>query len=200
MGKIVLVRHGETDWNKVNRIQGWTDVPLNSQGVKQADKTARKLMKMRISAVYSSPLKRALKTAEKIAKKRSVELITIPDFVEVNQGLWEGLLVEEAKKQFPSLYEKWEKDPFNTSPPGGESIKSLAARVLPAYEKIKKTHENAFVCIVTHKVVMALILCSHKNIDAKHLMQHLPGNADWEIINHGNINNPLHQPPRGGRS
>lgn len=199
MGKVVLVRHGETDWNTVNRIQGWTDVPLNSNGVKQADRAAAKLSKLKISAVYSSPLKRALRTAEKIAKKQGLGVVIAPGFIEVNQGLWEGLLVEEARRQLPSLYLKWEEDPYHTSPPGGESVKTLAKRVLPAYEKIKKSRPNETVCIVTHKVVIALIKCAHENISLKDVHSHLPENAEWEILENGDIDRPLQQQPRSGR-
>jgi phosphoserine phosphatase len=182
MGKVVLVRHGETDWNAVQRIQGWSDIPLNSNGVKQADRSAKKLSKHAIDAVYSSPLKRALCTAEKIAEKHGLEVITIPEFMEVNQGLWEGLLVKEAKKQFPSLYKKWEENPYTTCPPGGESVKMLAERVLPAYERLKKKHKNETICLVTHKVVMALVKCIAKNIDIKELRSHLPENAGAEFL------------------
>lgn len=200
MGKVVLVRHGETDWNTVNRIQGWTDVPLNSNGEKQAHRTAAKLSKIKISAVYSSPLKRALRTAEKIAKKQGTEVITAPEFIEINQGLWEGLLVEDARKQLPTLYRRWEEDPYNTSPPGGESVRVLAERVLPAYEKIRGAHPDETVCIVTHKVVMALIKCAHNNVDFKEVHSRLPENAEWEILENGDINHPLQQQPGGGRS
>ena len=193
MGKVVLVRHGETDWNTVDRIQGWTDVPLNSNGVKQADRTAKKLSRLRISAVYSSPLKRAVRTAEKIAKKHGLRVIEIPELIEVNQGLWEGLLVDEARRQMPSLYLKWEQDPYNTSPPGGESIKTLSERVLPAYDRIKEAHPGRTICVVTHKVVMALIKCVHGNINIKDVLLHLPENAEWEILKNGNSNHPLQQ-------
>jgi alpha-ribazole phosphatase len=182
MGKIVLVRHGETDWNNIGRIQGWTDVPLNSNGMKQADKTAKALQKIQITAVFSSPLKRALSTAEKIAGKHGVQTTVVPEFSEINQGLWEGLLSKEAKSQFPSLYKNWQSDPYNTSPPGGESVKMLAERVLPAYKRIKEHNKQNTVCIVSHKVVMALIKCFHNSIDFKEIMKFLPENADWEIL------------------
>ncbi len=193
MGKVVLVRHGETDWNAANRIQGWTDVPLNSNGVKQADRTAKKLSRVKMAAIYSSPLKRALRTAEKIAKKQGLEVITVPELIEVNQGLWEGLLVEEARRQLPSLYRKWEEDPYHTSPPGGESVKTLSERVLPAYSRIKQSHAGETVCVVTHKVVMALIKCARSNIDLKNVLLHLPENAEWEILENGDSNRPLQQ-------
>ncbi len=200
MGKVVLVRHGETDWNKVDRIQGWTDVPLNSEGVKQADRTAKKLSRLKIAAFYSSPLSRALKTAEKIADKNKKQVTIVDDFIEINQGLWEGLLVDEAKKQFPSLYQKWQNNPYDTCPPGGESVKHLATRVLPAFERIKADHQDETVCVVTHKMVMALIACAHKGLDLKSVRRYLPGNAEWEILKHGNIDNPLQQPSGGGGS
>lgn len=201
MGKVILLRHGETDWNRADRIQGWTDVPLNSRGVQQADRAAKKLSKFRLAAVYSSPLQRALRTAARAAEKQGLQVIPVREFMEVNQGLWEGLLVEEAKKQFPALYKKWQEAPCDAAPPGGESIEMLSERVLPAYDDIKKKHRGDVICIVTHKVVMALIKCAHKKIPLQKVLAGLPENAEWEILdNHENRNHTLQLSSGGGGS
>lgn len=184
MGKIALVRHGQTDWNRVNRIQGWRDIPLNSEGEKQAVQTAEQLSKLKIDAVYSSPLRRALQTAEKIAEKHGLNVMTVEEFKELRQGIWEGLLAAEARERFPSAYENWLRNPLNCPPPEGESVEDVRRRVIGAYSAILDKHSgDQTICIVSHKVVIAIIKCVHENIDLNNIHSLLPENAEWEIIN-----------------
>lgn len=178
-----MVRHGETDWNRRNRIQGWNDIPLNSAGMKQADRTARQLAGMNIAAVYSSPLMRALQTAERISGKHGLEPVIVDEFRELHQGVWEGLDVAEAKKRFPASYRKWLASPLENRPPGGESVAEVRDRVIKAYSRIIGEHPGGrTICIVSHKVVISIIKCVRLNRDLNSIHLHLPENAEWEAV------------------
>ncbi|NOX97436.1 MAG: histidine phosphatase family protein [Nitrospirae bacterium] len=182
MTKLILVRHGETDWNRENRIQGWLDIPLNEEGLKQAEKLAEELSEMKIEAVYSSPLKRALQTAEVVADKHHLAVRKISALREINQGKWQGLLVSEAKKRYRKLYPHWQREPFEVRPPEGERLEEVSRRVRKACRKIVDNHPQETVCLVTHKVAAALIKCHYLGLDRNRLWKLLPENAGWEII------------------
>ncbi len=183
MTKLILVRHGETDWNQVDRIQGWLDIPLNVEGVRQAEKLAEELSGMKIAAIYSSPLKRAWQTAQAIAEKQHLEIKKVSALKEINQGKWQGLLVSEARRRYKTLYSRWLSEPLTISPPLGESLDEVSQRVEKACRIIITNHPQETVCLVTHKVAAALIKCHYLGLDRSHLWKLLPENATWETIN-----------------
>lgn len=138
--KILLVRHGETDWNVAQRIQGSTDTPLNQTGIQQAKRLAEELAKREtpIIGVYTSKLERAAKTAECVANKLGKECIVLPGLEEINFGLWEGITWEQVKEQFPVQYQIWHQNRRYEHPPKGESYQELVERVVRALQKIIK--------------------------------------------------------------
>ncbi len=182
MTKLILVRHGETDWNRVNRIQGWLDIPLNEEGIKQAEISAEELSRVKMAAVYSSPLKRALQTAKAIAGKQHLGIKKVSALQEINFGKWQGLLVSEAKREDEELYCRWLRKPLEVRPPGGESLEEVSRRVEKACRTIADTHPQETVCLVTHKVAAALIKCHYLNLDRNRIWELLPENANWEVI------------------
>lgn len=138
--KILLVRHGETDWNVAQRIQGSTDTPLNETGIMQAQKLAEELAKREtpIIGVYTSKLERAAKTAECVAKKLGKECIVLPGLEEINFGLWEGITWEQVEEQFPVEFQTWRQNRRYEHPPKGESYQELVERVVTALQKLIK--------------------------------------------------------------
>ena len=182
MTKLILVRHGETDWNRADRIQGWLDIPLNEEGIKQAERLAKELSKMKMAAIYSSPLKRALQTARAIAGEQQLKVDKVLALKEINQGKWQGLLVSEAKRKYKRLYSQWLRAPLEVSPPEGEGLEEVSRRAEKACRRIVINHPQETVCLVTHKVTAALIKCHYLNLDRNHLWELLPGNATWEVI------------------
>lgn len=182
MTKLILVRHGETDWNQVDRIQGWLDIPLNEEGIKQAERLAKELSEMKIAAIYSSPLKRALQTAKAIAEKQHLKVRKVSALKEINQGKWQGLLVSEAKRRYKKLYSRWLCEPLKVRPPEGESLEEVSQRVEKACQRIVDNPPRETVCLVTHKVTAALIKCHYLSLDRNRLWKLLPENATWEII------------------
>lgn len=154
--KFILVRHGETRYNKENRIQGWLDIPLTDTGKQQAERIAEELEGEEIDAVFSSDLTRAYETARRIAIRHSLKVVRHPELREVDQGEWDGLTVEEARGRYPEEYNSWVSSPSTARPPAGESLNDVQRRVVPLIEEMKKEPYRAVV-IVGHKVVNLIV-------------------------------------------
>ena len=129
--RLILARHGETEWNSAFRFQGRTDVPLGERGLAQAELLALRLAKVPLDRIYSSPLARAHKTASVVAgmNENTGEVTAIEEFSEMSFGRWEGLRIDEVQEIYPVLYSSWRDDPSSTVPPGGESFSDLVSRV-----------------------------------------------------------------------
>ena len=104
MTEIILVRHGETEWNVAEIFRGRIDVELNETGIKQAELLAEYLSNVKIDAIYSSPLKRALKTAEIVAGSHKLDINITPGLTDFNYGKWQGLSHQEVKDKYKELY------------------------------------------------------------------------------------------------
>ena len=150
MNRLLLVRHGETDWNRQHRVQGHTDVPLNATGRGQAEALAERLETTTLAAVYSSDLARARETAETIARSQGLDVVTDAALREKNFGSWEGLTDVEIAERFPEAVRgRWG---------DGETTEDVAGRVLPAIERIRARHPVGTVVVVTHGGPMRLVL------------------------------------------
>ncbi|MCK4648657.1 histidine phosphatase family protein [bacterium] len=182
MTKIILVRHGQTAWTSVNRIQGWLDIKLNEKGLKQAKRIATELKRKKIDAIYSSELSRAYETAKIIAKPHKLRVKKDINLNELNQGKWQGLLVKEARRKYKELYRRWEEEPLSVRPPGGESISDLYERALHVLREITKKYPKGRVIIVGHKVVNTVMKCYLLSINLFDVWKLLPREASWEEI------------------
>jgi 2,3-bisphosphoglycerate-dependent phosphoglycerate mutase len=143
---IVLVRHGETDWNRERRYQGHADQPLNDQGREQARRLAELLRDESLSAVYTSPLRRASETASIIGRSLGLEPVELEALREIDVGEWQGLTVDEVRSRFP---EHADVD-WRSGWSGGESHDELGARVVPALVGLERFHRGERVLGVTH--------------------------------------------------
>jgi len=157
--RIILVRHGETEWNSAFRFQGRTDVPLRESGLAQADLLARRLAGARLDKVYTSPLARARQTASAIARmNESVREVTAVDGLsEMSFGRWEGLRISEIRELHPDLFSSWSKDPSSTTPPGGEGFSDLIVRVSRALEGILSGEGDNLVVVCHGGTIRALL-------------------------------------------
>lgn len=158
--KLFFIRHGQTDWNIKGKIQGSCDIQLNDIGIKQAEELSNNILKnkYKFSRIYSSPQRRAVKTAEILSKVTNVEYISIEGLEEINLGEWEGLSWAEVKEKYPVEYEEWYINRRYTKPPKGESYQDMLQRVLTSINKI--INENCDnVVIVTHSAVIMSIQC-----------------------------------------
>jgi len=164
--KIFLVRHGETDWNAENRIQGAYDVPLNERGLRQAAELSQRLKGENLTRVFSSHLSRSYRTALEIAKPHGLKVERDRRIAEINQGIWEGLLVDEARKLYAEEYSKFERDPTACIPPAGESMERGFARVKEFWrtKMVEGSGGRGNVAIVAHAAINAIIICLTKRI------------------------------------
>jgi broad specificity phosphatase PhoE len=156
--RLIVLRHGETDWNREGRYQGCIDTRLSQEGRRQAETASRALARRRLAAVYSSPLSRAGETAEVIASPHGLQVRRDPAFAEICHGLWEGLTVEEVGSEFPDLYATWRESPQTVTMPNGESLAQVSERVLGRLERFKADHAGETVCLVTHGSPFRLLL------------------------------------------
>jgi broad specificity phosphatase PhoE len=165
--EIILVRHGETDWNVAEVFRGRIDVPLNAAGIKQAELLGDYLCGVAVDAVYSSPLKRALKTAEAIARHHALEVNTAPGLIDFDYGEWQGLSHQEVRDRYQRLYTGWLGHPDQVKMPAGESLEDVRKRVLVVVDDVIKRHDGAVV-LVSHRVVNKVLICALLGLDNSH--------------------------------
>ena len=156
--KLYLVRHGETDWNLQNRIQGQTDTPLNEQGRRQAQELAMKLKeKHHISSLYSSRQKRAFETAQVVGRMIGLEPQIRQGLEEISLGKWEGYTWRQVREQIPEAYQAWYNNRRYQVPPQGESYQQLLDRLLPTLADLMEKN-GGNVLAVTHSAVIMTLL------------------------------------------
>ncbi len=150
--RLLLVRHGETDWVRKGLYQGATDVALNRQGLAQARRVARAIQKEKPFAVYCSEMVRAQQTCSFIASACRQKPIIDPRLNEISFGVWEGIPYREIRKRFPKQVHKWYHTSWTSCPSGGESLKSLRKRVSSFLSQVvdKFKHRDGTCVLVTH--------------------------------------------------
>lgn len=158
--RLFLVRHGATAATAEDRFSGSSGAELSDQGRWQAARLGERLSPQNITAVYSSPLSRALDTARIIAGHCRLEPVTRDELREIGHGHWEGMKREDVERQFASEYAAWEADPFTFAPAGGESGLAVLARALPVIREIVTAHVGGQVLVVSHKATLRLVLSS----------------------------------------
>ncbi|MCJ7618875.1 MAG: histidine phosphatase family protein [Anaerolineae bacterium] len=158
--RVVLMRHGETEWNRVERFRGRIDIDLNETGRRQALLTAQRLSGWQIGAIYSSPLQRALQTAQPIAEACGLRVAILEGMTDVDYGVWAGLSAEEARAQYPEVYETWVHTPLLARFAQGESLRQVQDRAWSALEGISSGHEGETILLVSHVVVNRVLICS----------------------------------------
>ena len=168
MVNIILVRHGETDWNTVQVFRGRIDIPLNQVGLSQAEAVGLSLKDRTIDGLYSSPLKRAFETAKMLAKGRNLEIISEEGFIDINFGLWQGISHQSAKEDFKDLYARWISEPHKVAFPEGESLEEVEVRSQKALGTIVKNNPGRTVAIVSHRVVNKVLLCNVLGLNLSH--------------------------------
>lgn len=149
MTRLILARHGETDWNRENRFQGQADPPLNAVGRRQSAELAEALAGESLARVYTSPLRRAAETAEIVARRLGLEVEPVDALSEIDVGAWSGLKRDEVAARFPDTYARWlERAPHGFE--GGETYEQLGARVVPAIRLLADRHPAETLLVVTH--------------------------------------------------
>lgn len=157
MLNLILVRHGETEWNAQRRYQGQSDVPLSELGVRQAELLAGRLAGEKIDAVYASDLSRAWETAQFVAEKSGLKVSPEPRLRELKFGILEGLTFDEAETQHPEMIAAW-LDDFNNTPDGAETIRAFNERIVSLLDDLKEKHDKQIVLLVGHGGSLSEIL------------------------------------------
>ena len=147
MTRILLARHGETDWNRVGRWQGHADLPLNDAGRTQAAELAERLAGDGIAAIYSSDLMRASQTARVVADRLGLAVVEDAGLREIDVGSWSGLTRAEVEQRFPEGYARWLGGEIGHD---GETREELTERVVGAVEQIAAEHPEGTILVVTH--------------------------------------------------
>jgi probable phosphoglycerate mutase len=159
---LLLIRHGETDWNREGRYQGRTDVPLSAEGQRQVAALATRLATTPIALAVSSPLARARVTAEAIVSARGIPLGFDPRLVEISHGQWEGKLASEVEQTHPELLRQWKTEPDGdlAAGPDAESLGEVTARAWAALADVaSRLRSDQTALVVAHDAVNRALLC-----------------------------------------
>ncbi len=167
MTEIILARHGETEWNVQEVFRGRVDIELNETGIKQAELLAEYLGDLKVEAIYSSPLRRAFKTAEVIASHRKLDVKIAPGLIDIDFGEWQGLSHQEVKDRYKELYGKWLNHPDKMKMPAGESLADVRKRAIGVVGEVTAKHEGTVV-LVSHRVVNKVLMCALLGLDNSH--------------------------------
>jgi phosphoserine phosphatase len=156
---ILLVRHGQTEWNRVERFRGRVDVPLNDTGLRQAEATGRRVAGMgRSVALYSRPLARAVKTAEAIGRHVNLDVEIHPGLIDIDYGDWQTLTPDEVRSRWHEMIEAWYKTPHLAYIPGGETLVEIRVRAMWAVGNLAARHAGETIILVAHTVINRIIL------------------------------------------
>lgn len=172
--KLFLARHGETQWNLENRLQGRKNSPLTKNGHRQIELMKEFFSEIKLDAVYSSTLKRAAITAKAVADSKHMSLIKSTELQEISFGVCEGMTKEEISKKFPGLWEARHFDKYNFRIPKGESYADLFERTRIFLKKLEKKHKDGTILVVTHGCIGRTII--------KYFLKNIPNE---EIVNLG---------------
>lgn len=178
--QLILIRHGETLWNKEKRVQGKSDIELSEAGLEQARRLAVSLKHEDIAAIYSSPLKRARQTADVINGYHGRTIEMHEELMEMSMGDFEGFSFEDLMARESVFLRRWIADPAAVRMPKGETLEELQNRAWPRIEKIIAKEENALV--VSHNFTIAAILCRLKNINLSEFRSACVGNASKTVL------------------
>ena len=182
MTHLLLIRHGETDWNREGRFMGRTDLPLNLDGLAQAETAASSLRGQKVEAVYTSDLQRARQTAEIVARAVGAPLLPDARLREIDQGEWEGELFSRIREAYADLLARRRREPLDTHAPGGESIREIQARILPLLDEIARRHPRGRVAIVSHGVTLAVMKVHFLGLAVETVWDQVPGNLAIEEL------------------
>jgi broad specificity phosphatase PhoE len=157
MLKIALIRPGTTDYDAQERIQGTLDIPLNEQGLAEAAQTAEDLRDKGLEVIYAPPSEPAFHTAQTISETLDIKMRKLVRMENLNQGLWQGMLVKDVRRKHPKVYRQWQEQPENVCPPEGEMLGAAEQRVRLAMLKLLKRHKEGMIGICVPEPLLSLV-------------------------------------------
>ncbi len=174
MAKVCLIRPGCTDFDEQHRIQGALDLPLNPRGQQQVDQLIDQLRGLELKIVYTSVSQPARATAEAIGESLNVPVKELDDLRNFDQGLWQGLQIDEIRRKFPKVLKQWKESPTSICPPEGETVSEAVERVNRALRKPMKRRSTF--AIVVSEPIASLVRCVIEDCDS-----HTPGPICGEV-------------------
>jgi probable phosphoglycerate mutase len=180
--RLLLIRHGESTWNRLHRIQGQLDPPLSEEGREQASRLARRLAGRKLEALYASDLTRAMETAAPVAGATGLSIHPVPELREIFLGEWEGLHNAELAEKYPEQWARWREAPSWDVIPGGEGAEAFESRVAAALASISEQHPRGDTVVVTHGGVIQVALHSVVGRPSSGLFPFRISNASITVI------------------
>ena len=173
--RLILIRHGETDWNQQFRMQGQSDIELNELGRRQAESLALALGEESLDAIYTSPLKRAIETARAINRFHQIAIEVDDRLKEIDMGGVDGLIPEEINVRYSSFWKQWVKGELSSLRfPRGASFAELRERAWSAVEEINRRHSSGRIAVISHYLVIVSIICRALELSLPHLRRFSP--------------------------
>ncbi len=158
--QVLLVRHGDTQASQADRFTGALDIPLSKEGRIHASELAVRLARYPIDAIYASSMQRARETAEFTARVHGMQVTPVPEFREVDHGVWDGKTRQEALQlSGQAAIDEFNRDPFHFRPQGGESAEQVLQRAAPALSGLVKKHDGQTILVVAHETTNRLMIC-----------------------------------------
>jgi len=182
LSRLLLVRHGITEFNSARKFVGHSDVELSAVGYRQVERLHDRLVDDKIDAVYSSDLRRALVTAEVISSGHKVDIVTCPELREVDYGNIEGLTFEEISRLYPEVAESLTNVSLQLNFPGGEGFEGFIERTSKFLDKLKRHTPSQTILIASHGGPLRVLVCCLLGIDLGHWWQIRFNNASLSIV------------------
>jgi len=180
---LIIVRHGETAWNKDVRFRGLTELPLNEAGLKQAELTAQRIVReYQPAAIYASPLQRAMQTGEALARLTRQNVTPHQALIDIDFGDFSGLTFPEAEERFPEIYHDFFHAPERVRFPHGESLADVSSRVMTLVPELTAAYPNGQVALVTHQVVGKVLMCALLGVGNERFWQFRLDNASFSVF------------------
>ena len=184
--RLIIVRHGESEWNRLGRYQGQADAPLSELGISQAEALAARLKRETFDAIFASPLQRAAQTAEAIARYHpDVPFQHEPAIMEIHHGDWQGLYIQDIVARYADELREWRRHPTRSQFPNGESFSNILKRVIDFKDHLLNDYADRTVLISTHDVVVKIFVADALGMNMDRINGIWVTNASISVIEYG---------------
>ena len=177
-----IVRHGQTNWNILGKTQGHGNSDLTAKGIEQATELAESIVNYPIDYIYSSDLGRAVQTAQILGDKLNIKVEETEALREMGFGEWEGLLIDEIKTNYASVYTTWRNEPHLAQIPGGETLHLIKDRVDSFIQSLNEKYDNKHILLVTHSVTVRVMLLAFLNSGMENIYRIKQDNTALNIV------------------
>jgi broad specificity phosphatase PhoE len=178
MSQVILIRPGATLYDEQNRVQGILDIPLSERGrlevMRMAQRLARSLGSSSLAALYCGPGENLIRTAEIVGQVLGIRPKRINEFRNLDQGLWQGLQIDEIRRRNTKLFRQWIDDPATICPPQGETVERAMDRIKAAFRPLLRRHQEEAIGLVVGEPLARLVACYLRGEPRVHLEEHWP--------------------------